>query len=69
MSEIADGIGLRPLPNRCVGITFDDGFADTVDAVGLLGRQGLRSTLYVTTGFVGTAGMISERQLEVGRLA
>ncbi len=66
MSEIADGIrGLRRLPDRCVGITFDDGFEDTVDAVGLLSRQGLRSTVYVTTGFVGTADMISERQLEV----
>jgi GT2 family glycosyltransferase/peptidoglycan/xylan/chitin deacetylase (PgdA/CDA1 family) len=65
MSEIADGlIGLRPLPNRCVGITFDDGFADTINAVELLGRHGLRSTLYVTTGFVGAADMISERQLQ-----
>ena len=66
MSEIADGIrGLRRLPDRCVGITFDDGFGDTVDAVELLSRQGLRSTVYVTTGSVGTANMISERQLEV----
>jgi GT2 family glycosyltransferase/peptidoglycan/xylan/chitin deacetylase (PgdA/CDA1 family) len=66
MSEIADGIrGLRRLPERCVGITFDDGFGDTVDAVELLSHQGLRSTVYVTTGFVGTANMLSERQLEV----
>ena len=65
MSEIADGLcGLRPLPERCVGITFDDGFADTVDAVELLEREGLRSTVYVTTGFVGSADMISEQQLE-----
>lgn len=65
MSEIADGLlGLRQLPRECVGITFDDGFADTIDAVELLERHGLRSTVYVTTGFVGEEGMISERQLE-----
>ena len=65
MSEIADGLcGLRPLPERCVGITFDDGFADTVDAVELLELEGLRSTVYVTTGFVGSADMLSEQQLE-----
>ncbi len=65
MSEIADGmLGQRPLPDRCVGITFDDGFGDTVDAVELLDRRGLRSTVYVTTGFVGTAGMVTERQLQ-----
>jgi GT2 family glycosyltransferase/peptidoglycan/xylan/chitin deacetylase (PgdA/CDA1 family) len=68
MSEIADGmLGLRRLPERCVGITLDDGFADTVDAVELLERRGLRSTVYVTTGFVGAADMITERQL--GRLS
>ena len=66
ITEIADGIrGLRRLPERCVGITFDDGFADTVDAVELLDRQGLRSTVYVTTGSVGAADMISERHLEI----
>ncbi len=30
----------------------------------LLDNEGLRSTVYVTTGFVGSADMISERQLE-----
>jgi len=66
ISEIADGIrGLQRLPERCVGITFDDGFADTMDAVQLLERHGLASTVYVTTGSVGAAEMLSERQLEV----
>lgn len=65
MTEIAEGIlGLRRLPEQAMGITFDDGFGDTVEAVELLMRHGLRSTVYVTTGHVGTEDMITERQLE-----
>ncbi|MFZ0089658.1 MAG: polysaccharide deacetylase family protein [Solirubrobacteraceae bacterium] len=64
MTEIADGMrGLRRLPERCIGITFDDGFGDTVGAVELLEHHGLRSTVYVTTGLVGVDDMITERQL------
>ena len=55
--------GEQPLPERPVAVTFDDGFADTYDAVELLRRHGLVSTVYVTTGEVGTRNRLSPRQL------
>lgn len=45
--------GFAPLPNRPIVITFDDGFADFhTTAEPALRERGLRSTLYVTTGFL-----------------
>jgi peptidoglycan/xylan/chitin deacetylase (PgdA/CDA1 family) len=60
MSELAAGLrSERPLPERCVAVTFDDGFADTYDAVqALLGRD-ISSTVYVTTGAVDTRDRLS----------
>jgi peptidoglycan/xylan/chitin deacetylase (PgdA/CDA1 family) len=44
----------RPLPERPVLITFDDGFADTATVAGpALARRGLCSTVYVTTAVIG----------------
>jgi peptidoglycan/xylan/chitin deacetylase (PgdA/CDA1 family) len=54
----------QPLPDRPVAVTFDDGFADTYDAVELLRRHGLVSTVYVTTGEVGARNRLSPRQLD-----
>jgi peptidoglycan/xylan/chitin deacetylase (PgdA/CDA1 family) len=64
VSEIAEGLrGERALPARPVGITFDDGFSDTYVAVGELLSRGLRSTVYVTTGEIGTRDRLSRLQL------
>ena len=52
------------LPELPVLVTFDDGYADARDAVEQLAAAGLPSTLYVTTGQLGTAGMLTRRQLQ-----
>jgi len=47
----------QPLPERCVVLTFDDGFADFhTTALPILREHRLRATLYVTTGYVGRTG-------------
>jgi peptidoglycan/xylan/chitin deacetylase (PgdA/CDA1 family) len=59
ITEIAEALrGERPLPARPVGITFDDGFADTYDAVAALSSRGLAATVYVTSGQVGSASRL-----------
>jgi peptidoglycan/xylan/chitin deacetylase (PgdA/CDA1 family) len=65
ITELAEGLrGGRPLPDRAVAITFDDGYADTYDAVEALLRRGIPSSVYVTTGALG-----SEDRLSAGEVA
>lgn len=41
--------GQRPMPRRCVAITFDDGFADNAEiAAPILDRAGLKAAFYLT---------------------
>ena len=63
ITELADALRGDSLPERPVAITFDDGFADTYDAVEVLLRQGLPSTVYVTSGALGRAGRLSRSEL------
>ncbi|MBV9818799.1 MAG: polysaccharide deacetylase family protein [Solirubrobacterales bacterium] len=56
VSEYVDAIrrDRPPLADRTVLVTFDDGYADTHDAaVPQLLARGIRSTVYVTTGYLG----------------
>jgi peptidoglycan/xylan/chitin deacetylase (PgdA/CDA1 family) len=55
--------GERPLVDRPVAITFDDGYADTFDAIELLRRRGLCATVYITTGEIGAARRLSAEQI------
>lgn len=65
IGEIAGGLrDERPLPDRAVAITFDDGYDNTPDAIELLCERGLRATVYVTTGQIGTEQMIGYDQLQ-----
>jgi peptidoglycan/xylan/chitin deacetylase (PgdA/CDA1 family) len=54
----------RHLPDRPVLVTFDDGYADFLDAAERLAAAGLPSTLYVTTGQLGASGMLTRVQLQ-----
>jgi len=40
----------RPLPSNAVAITFDDGYADNLEAARTLGRHGVSGTFYITAG-------------------
>jgi peptidoglycan/xylan/chitin deacetylase (PgdA/CDA1 family) len=71
VSELAAGLrGERPLPERAVAVTFDDGFADTYGAVEALLARNIASTVYVTSGEVEAADRLSASQVaELARLA
>jgi len=53
----------QPLAERLVAITFDDGYSDTYDAVALLRRRNLFSTVYVTTGEIGAPDRLSSQHV------
>lgn len=64
IAELADWLrGERPLPERAVALTFDDGFADTHHAVEQLLGRGLTATVYVTSGEVGASDRLSPTRL------
>jgi peptidoglycan/xylan/chitin deacetylase (PgdA/CDA1 family) len=56
-------LGEQQLPERPVAITFDDGYSDTYEAVQLLRARGLGSTVYLTTGEIGSADRLSREQI------
>ena len=58
----------RPLPPRCIVITFDDGFRDFLTgAMPILQRHGFPATLYVVTGYVGKVSLWLRALGEDGR--
>jgi peptidoglycan/xylan/chitin deacetylase (PgdA/CDA1 family) len=72
VSEYVDAIGgdRRALADRTVLVTFDDGYADTHDtAFPELAQRSIRSTVYVTTGYLGRSrGPGGLPMLDRGRL-
>jgi peptidoglycan/xylan/chitin deacetylase (PgdA/CDA1 family) len=65
VSGLRTALGRQPdLPSRPVVITFDDGFADTLDvAAPLLAAHGIPATIYLTTGFLGHRSPGGDRML------
>ena len=65
ISQLADvRAGAARDPNGYVAVTFDDGFAETLNAVRSLAALGLSATVYVTTGWIGAPGMLSSDQVK-----
>jgi peptidoglycan/xylan/chitin deacetylase (PgdA/CDA1 family) len=65
IGEIAAGLrGERSLPEHTMGITFDDGYENTPDAIELLCERGLRVSVYVTTGQIDDEQMLGYEQLQ-----
>lgn len=68
LGELGAGLrGERSLPPRPVVITFDDGFANSLEAAESLLSAGLSATVFVTSGWVGTRQMLTSQA--VRRLA
>jgi peptidoglycan/xylan/chitin deacetylase (PgdA/CDA1 family) len=55
---VSMGEGIARLRNGtargCVAFTFDDGYADTLEAAPLMKRYGFRATCYIVSGALGT---------------
>jgi peptidoglycan/xylan/chitin deacetylase (PgdA/CDA1 family) len=71
ITELAEARrGERPLPDRPVAVTFDDGYANTYEAVMALLSRGLSATIYVTAGEIGEWNRLSPARLaELANLA
>lgn len=62
--ELADGLaGRRPVRPGAVVLTFDDGFADNLDAAAVCGELGLQASVFVTTDYIGQPEMVTPAQL------
>lgn len=68
ISALVDAIDDGSLPERPLAITFDDGATDFAqNALPLLTRYAMPSTMYVPSAYVGRFVPWSEREPEVGR--
>lgn len=71
ISDLASGLrGERPLPAHAVAVTFDDGFANTREAIQALLCRGIASTVYVTTTEIGATNRLTGFQVaELAQMA
>jgi peptidoglycan/xylan/chitin deacetylase (PgdA/CDA1 family) len=70
ISELAAWLrGDKPIPDRAIAITFDDGFDNAFDVSQWLLERGLCSTHYLTTSEIGAPSRLSRSQvIELSRM-
>jgi peptidoglycan/xylan/chitin deacetylase (PgdA/CDA1 family) len=65
MTALAEGLrGRGPLPPSVMGITFDDGYADTWDATLSLQHRDFAVSIFVTSGWIDRPGWLTGVQLQ-----
>jgi peptidoglycan/xylan/chitin deacetylase (PgdA/CDA1 family) len=64
ISELAECLrGERRLEREAVVVSFDDGYTSTYEAVLELLRRGIGASVYITTGTIGSEGMLAASQI------
>jgi peptidoglycan/xylan/chitin deacetylase (PgdA/CDA1 family) len=57
LAELVEGLDMRRLPERAVAVTFDDGYADTLEvAAPILLEHGIPTTLFVAADMIDSGG-------------
>lgn len=68
--EALERLRSRSLPPRAVSVTFDDGYADNLEvAVPIMGRFGIRGTVFVASGYLDGGVMFNDAVIEAVRHA
>ena len=63
LSDVLDGV--RPLPDKPVLLTFDDGYRDFyTDVYPILKTYNARATVYVVSGFIGNRNSMTGEQIQ-----
>jgi peptidoglycan/xylan/chitin deacetylase (PgdA/CDA1 family) len=67
LEELVERMGRAELPRNALAITFDDGYRDTLThAAPILAKHGVPATVFLATGFIGSATVPWADRLALG---